>query len=60
MLYVIIDKEDKVKVLLVKARDRDEIDERLKLSPSQEVAGSFTTSEVQALDSSSFVIISGS
>lgn len=59
MLYVIIDKGGKEPVMLVKANDSDEVEARLKLSETQEIAGSFTSHETDVLASASFVVIVG-
>lgn len=59
MVYIIVKGEVKGKVLLVKAESKEEIEQRLNLAEDEEIAATFTTSEMQALESSSFCIIAG-
>ena len=59
MVYVIVDGENPEKVLLVKADSKEDVEKRIKLEPSEKVLGNFTSHEIDALVSSSFVVVSG-
>lgn len=59
MVFVLIDSVDTKKVALVKGDSKIEIEERIKLKETESLVGSFTASEISALDSSSFAIIQG-
>lgn len=59
MLYVVVDKEGTEKVLLVKADNENDVRSKLQLNASQEIVGTFTSHETDALASARFVVISG-
>ena len=58
MLFVVGDEKRVGKVLLVKADTQTDLDSRLKLEEGEIVLGTFTTAELNALQSSPFVVIS--
>lgn len=59
MVFPIIDTETGELVALVKAKNREEIKERIIVKDSEHISTGFSTGEIQALDSSDFAFISG-
>lgn len=59
MLYVIVDSENPEDVLFVKANNREQIQERMKIKPTERICGGLTTKEFELLDSIGFGVISG-
>ena len=57
MVYIITDSEKPSDVMLVKAASWEELEHRVVLKRTQTKAGALTTSEVQALNSASFIAI---
>lgn len=58
MLFVVYDTNEGSKVLLVRAENSGEVEQRLSLSETQKVVGAFTSEEQHTLETSSFVVIS--
>lgn len=57
MLFLIIDSEGREKVWLVKANDSEDVEKKLKLTPSQHIVAAFTSSEEHVLSSCEFAVV---
>jgi len=58
MLYVIVEGENVKRVMLVKGENKEEIESRINLKEGEVLVGTFITSELAALESSSFAVVS--
>lgn len=57
MVYLIGDSKDLKEIMLVKAKDDEEINERLKLRDNQDIIGRLTDGEVSTLDTCAFAVL---
>ena len=58
MVFVIVGTKNLIHTMLVKAVDKNEIAKRIILAEDEKIVGSFTSSEMQALDISRFAVVS--
>lgn len=58
MVYVIVGTKNLTYTMLVRADDKDEITQRIILAEDEKIVGRFTASEIQALDTSRFTVVS--
>lgn len=57
MVFLIAAGEVKGKVMLVRAENREEVEERLKLKEGESILGALTSNEVETLHTSCFTVI---
>lgn len=59
MVFAILDSEKPDRIVLVKAGDKLDVEERLHLKETERIVGNFTTSEISVLDTSRFAVVAG-
>lgn len=57
MLFIVIDKSNLEKVLLVKAETSDDVVQRLRLDDTERIFGTITDNELNALSTGKFAVI---
>lgn len=58
MVYVVTDSKEGGKILLVKAKSKEEVEERLVITDEMKVCVGFTDNEIAVMSSASFAVIS--
>lgn len=58
MVYVVTDSETGGRTMLVRVKDNDELDSRLRLSGTQKIEGCFTDNEILVMSRGTFAVIS--
>ena len=59
MVFLIVAESEPKKVMLVKADNREHLEQRLHLLEGEEISGSFTTAQIHSLNDGSFGVITG-
>lgn len=59
MIYAVIKGQFQGRVILVSARDEDDVKERLNLAEDEKIVGQFTEVELGVLNSSGFNAVTG-